>query len=175
MKRYTNYLYLVAVILGVSMLSACGGDSGSTSQPPGVKKVEKVSEEDARKQKTIALEIHGNDEMKFDKKELVAYEGQTVTLTLKHVGEMPLSAMGHNWVLLKDGVDLADFAKKAIQAQDNDYIPADEEANVIAHTKMLGGGESDTITFEAPAKGTYTFICTFPGHYAMMQGKFIVK
>lgn len=176
MKRYNNFLYVITALLSISVLSACsGGDGGSTNQPPGVKKTEKVSEDDARKQKTIELEIHGTDEMKYNKKELTVYEGQTVTLTLKHVGEMPMSAMGHNWVLLKDGVSLADFAKKAIQAADNDYIPEGEAEQIIAHTKMLGGGESDTITFKAPAKGTYTFICTFPGHYAMMQGKFIVK
>ena len=40
---------------------------------------------------------------------------------------------------------------------------------------MLGGGEETTIEFEAPAKGEYTFICSFPGHYALMNGKFIVE
>ena len=54
-------------------------------------------------------------------------------------------------------------------------IPADMKDKFIAHTKMLGGGESDTIEFDAPAPGTYTFMCTFPGHYALMQGKFIVE
>lgn len=176
MKRYNNFFYVITALISVSFLTACGGgDSGSTNQPPGVKKTEKVSEDELRKKDAIELEIHGNDEMKYDKKELVAYEGQKVTLKLVHVGEMPMSAMGHNWVLLKEGVTVADFAQKAIQAQDNDYIPQDEEDKVIAHTKMLGGGETDTITFDAPAKGTYTFICTFPGHYTMMQGKFIVK
>ncbi|MGD1893724.1 MAG: plastocyanin/azurin family copper-binding protein [Cyclobacteriaceae bacterium] len=46
---------------------------------------------------------------------------------------------------------------------------------MIVHTKFIGGGESDTITFEAPSPGTYDYICSFPGHYALMQGKLIVE
>ena len=45
----------------------------------------------------------------------------------------------------------------------------------LAYTKMLGGGESDTITFDAPEPGTYIFICSFPGHYQLMMGEFIVS
>ena len=40
---------------------------------------------------------------------------------------------------------------------------------------MIGGGESDTITFTAPKKGSYTYICTFPGHYGLMKGVLIVS
>ena len=46
---------------------------------------------------------------------------------------------------------------------------------MVAHTKLLGGGESDEITFTAPAAGEYPFICTFPGHFAIMQGVMTVK
>ena len=69
---------------------------------------------------------------------------------------------------------MADFAKTAMTAKATDYIPEGTE-DVIVHTKMLGGGEETTIEFEAPAKGEYTFICSFPGHYALMNGKFIVE
>ena len=80
--------------------------------------------------------------------------------------------MGHNFVLLKKDVDVDDFAQRAIQARDNEYIPEGDE--IIVTTKMLGGGESDTIVFDAPEPGKYIFICTFPGHYQLMQGEFIV-
>src|SRR5690554_6673411 len=123
----------------------------------------------------VELTISGNDQMQFDKKELRVRAGQTVRLTLTHSGTMAKNAMGHNWVLLDEGVDLAAFGQKSATAMDNDYIPASEEGNIIAHTKMLGGGESDTIEFTAPAKGTYEFLCSFPGHYALMKGPFIVE
>ena len=123
---------------------------------------------------TVELEITGNDQMQFNKKELRVKAGQKVKLTLKHVGEMPENVMGHNWVLLKKGTDIADFGQKAVAAADNEYIPENTD-QVIVHTELIGGGETTTIEFTAPAAGTYDFICSFPGHYAIMQGKFIVE
>ena len=124
---------------------------------------------------TIRVEITSNDLMKYSMDEIRVKAGQTVVLTLKHVGRLPMTSMGHNWALLKQGADMAAFAQDAIQAKDNGYIPKSREDDVIAYTKMLGGGESDTITFKAPDKGTYTFLCSFPGHYMAMNGKFIVE
>ncbi|MBJ7880545.1 azurin [Gelidibacter salicanalis] len=119
--------------------------------------------------------IEGNDQMKFNKNEIRVKAGQTVKLTLKHVGKMDKAVMGHNWALLTKDADMATVGQAAAVAADNDYIPADMTDKFIVHTKMLGGGESTTIEFEAPAPGTYIFMCTFPGHYALMQGKFIVE
>ena len=121
---------------------------------------------------TIEIVIESNDQMKFDLNEIKVKKGDTIKLTLKHVGQLPKAAMGHNWVLLNADTDMASFAKAAIQARDNDYIPAD---GFIIHTDLLGGGEETTIEFEAPEIGEYTFICSFPGHFALMNGKFIVE
>lgn len=121
----------------------------------------------------IALTINSNDKMQYNKKELRVKSGQKVTLTLNHTGKMNKSIMGHNWVLLKQSTDIPAFAKLAMRAKDNGYIP--KSSDIIAHTETIGGGESSTITFNAPAKGTYNFICSFPGHYGVMKGKFIVE
>ena len=86
---------------------------------------------------------------------------------------MEKAMMGHNFVLLKKGVSLRDFAESAITAKENDYIPAGTD--FIAHTGLIGGGESSSVTFDAPAAGTYDFLCSFPGHYGIMRGKFIVE
>ena len=112
--------------------------------------------------------------MQFSEEEFRVKEGQEITLTFKHIGQIPKSAMGHNFVLLKDGVDHKTFATQALEAKDTEYIPNGGK-DVIAHTKMLGGGEQDVIIFTAPAKGTYTFLCSFPGHFGIMNGKFIVE
>lgn len=118
--------------------------------------------------------LESTDQMTFSTNEIRVKAGEKVTLTLKHVGKMPVEVMGHNFVLLKQGTDLAAFAGKAMNAKATDYVPAGSD-EVIAHTKMIGGGESTTITFDAPEKGTYDFMCSFPGHYAIMKGKFIVE
>jgi azurin len=112
------------------------------------------------------VEITANDQLKFSTVEINVKAGEKVTLTLKNIGTMPKESMGHNWVLLKEGTDLEAFEKAAISVPD--HIPANDP-NVIAHTKLLGPGESDTIEFTVPA-GSYTFICSFPGHYQSMMG-----
>ena len=131
----------------------------------------------ATAQDAVKLEITGNDQMQYDKKELTVTEGQKVTLTLKHIGKLPKAAMGHNIVILKTGTEIAPFAMKCAPAAATDYIPQDEETKklMIAHTDMVGGGESSTITFTAPAAGEYPYICSFPGHFGLMTGKLIVK
>ena len=120
------------------------------------------------------LSLTGNDQMRFNKKELRVKEGQKVRLVLEHVGKLNVEVMGHNFVLLKKGTNIDNFAQRAAQAKDTDYIPTDPN-EVIVHTQMIGGGETTSIEFDAPAKGTYTFICSFPGHYMLMQGQFIVE
>ena len=125
--------------------------------------------------KVCKLEISGTDQMQYDKKELAAAADCTqVELTLHHAGKLPAQAMGHNWVLTKTA-DMAGVASDGATASvANDHIkPGD--ARVIAHTKIVGGGESTTITFPTSAlkKGeAYSFFCSFPGHWAIMKGAF---
>lgn len=123
-----------------------------------------------------AFEITGNDAMQFNVTEMAVAPGQTVKLSLKNVGKLPAQAMSHNWVLLSTG-NWDDVAKLAMDAATKapTYLPADQSA-ILAHTKMLGPGESDSIEFTAPTTpGEYWYICTFPGHFALMKGKLIVK
>lgn len=122
----------------------------------------------------VEVELTVNDQMEFNLQEIRVKEGQRVRLILKHAGQLPENAMGHNFVLLQQGTDLAGFAGQAAGARENDYIPPATD-KVIAHTELIGGGEQTSIEFEAPPAGTYDFICSFPGHYIQMQGKFIVE
>lgn len=122
----------------------------------------------------VKIVIESNDQMRFNLSEITVQQRQTVVLTLKHVGKLPKAAMGHNWVLLEPDTDLASFAMSAMKAKDNEYVPADAP-EVVVNTVLLGGGEETTIEFEAPVPGTYSFICSFPGHYALMQGTFTVE
>ena len=98
-------------------------------------------------------------------------------VNVKAVGTMAKTQMAHNWVLLKQGTDAVDFATKGMAHPNTEYIDPAQNAKVIAKTKMLGGGESDSVTFTVPdKKGVYEYICTFPAHYlAGMKGKLIVE
>jgi azurin len=120
--------------------------------------------------------ITSNDAMQYNLKEIAAKPGETIRLTLKHIGKLPKTAMGHNWVLVKP-MTPAEFNAFAMSCVTKApvYLPDDRSA-VLAHTKIIGGGESDTIEFTVPATaGDYPFLCTFPGHYAMMKGVLKVK
>ncbi|MBL6591527.1 MAG: Azurin [Flavobacteriaceae bacterium] len=117
--------------------------------------------------------INSTDQMLFDRSVIKVKSGMPVNLTLNHTGQIAKEFMGHNFVLLKEGTDVDDFAQRAMVAKDSDYIPVGDET--YAYTKMLGGGESDSITFDSPEPGTYIYLCTFPGHYQVMRGEFIVE
>ncbi len=122
------------------------------------------------------IAVTANDAMQFNVKEITAAPGEKLRLTLSNIGKLPKTAMGHNWVLLTP-MPVDAFNKLAIASANNapDFLPKNR-ATVLAHTKILGGGESDTIEFAAPAKpGKYPFFCSFPGHYSMMKGNLIVK
>lgn len=123
------------------------------------------------------IELTGNDQMQYNIKAFEVTEGQKVVLSFKHIGQQPALVMGHNVVILRSGTAVPAFATKCAPAKHTGYIPQDGESKmeIVAHTKMLGGGESDEITFTAPAAGDYPFICSFPGHFAIMQGVMTVK
>lgn len=163
---------IISIVFALTLLTACGGGGDSAMDKEPETKTEAPAEEQSNE---ASLTIEGDDQMQFDKKEMTVKAGAEVTLTLKHTGKMPVETMGHNWVLLKQGTGIAEFAEGAATAGlDGDYIPADASA-VIAHTKTIGGGEETTITFTAPEAGTYEYICSFPGHWAMMKGTLIVE
>ena len=119
------------------------------------------------------LEISGNDQMQYDKQTLtVPASCKEVTLALHHTGKLPREAMGHNWVL----VNAADFnaVANAGMGAANDYV-APGDKRVLAHTKTIGGGQTTSVTFPTSILkpgGDYRYLCTFPGHNALMRGSF---
>jgi azurin len=117
--------------------------------------------------------LNSNDLMLFDKTSLSAKAGKNIRLTLNHTGKIGKEFMGHNFVLLKKDVDVDDFAMLALDFKENEYIPKNND--FIVHTRMLGGGESETINFTIEEPSIYTYVCTFPGHYQIMQGTLTIE
>jgi azurin len=124
--------------------------------------------------KTCELSIDGTDAMQFSKQSLaVAADCTEVKLTLKHTGKLPANAMGHNWVLTETSVMQAVATAGMSAGLPNHYVPKDDK-RVLAHTKVIGGGETTSVTFPTTALkkgGDYTFFCSFPGHWSVMKGK----
>lgn len=128
----------------------------------------------------VKITITGNDVMKYDTEEFTVTTGQTVALTFKNVGMLPVVAMGHNVVILKPGTDIAKFVTDCMTGfgeKPQRFLPKDKAllGQIVANTKVLGPKEEETIVFTAGDSGTYDYLCTFPGHFGVMKGKMIVK
>jgi azurin len=168
MKNILRSILAGGLTLAALVFAGCGQAEkpGAVSTPtaaaaPGVK----------------TLAITGDDSMKFNVTVFEAKAGEPVRVTLTNVGKMPKQAMAHNWVLLQpcSEADFNAFGMAATMAAPT-HIPSGTAAKIIAKTKLLGPGETDTIDFTAPAQpGEYPFLCTFPGHFALMKGKLVVK
>lgn len=105
---------LGSTFLAASLLTGCGDNEKSTrgsdaaesspksDGPPDLQESEHPLKE---------IKITGNDLMKFDKERLEALPGQPLKITFENVGTMPKASMGHNWALLKKGVDTNAFTE----------------------------------------------------------------
>lgn len=121
------------------------------------------------------IEITGNDQMRFSVTSIEAKAGEELKVVFTNVGSLPKEAMGHNWVLLKAGTDPMAFGAASMTAKDTDYIGASVKDQVIAFVPILGPKQKGETTFKAPPPGEYPFICSFPGHVALMKGTLTVK
>ena len=162
---------IVMTIFSIA-ISGCGGKEEKKKERFSYERTSEVSKKAESNPNDVV--ITSNDAMQFNKKVIKVKAGEKVKITLKHIGKMDKNVMGHNFVLLKQGVVLTKFGNSAATARDNDFIPKGTQ-DVIAHTKLIGGGETTVVEFDAPEVGTYQFLCSFPGHYAIMKGTFIVE
>ncbi len=125
----------------------------------------------AKAPKTVSLRIGTKgDEMAFNKTTLSAPAGASIRLTFKNDSK----TLQHNFVLTKPG-SAEEVANAGLSAGvEKAYVA--ESPNVLAHTKLLSSGQSETLTFTAPSEsGSYPYICTFPGHPTTMKGVLKVK
>ena len=116
-----------------------------------------------------AVTVQADDKMRFDVTAFEAKPGQKIVVTFKNVGTTPKFSMGHNFVLLDRSVNeqnVTKFLDAASTEAAHDYVPPGSK-EVLAHSKLLGPAETDTVTFNAPQiPGDYLYLCSFPGHYS---------
>ncbi len=122
--------------------------------------------------------VDSTDQMSFNTKEITIDKScKTFTVELTHSGNLPKNVMGHNWVLSKEA-DMQPIATEGMAGGvDKNYLK-DGDERIIAHTKLIGAGEKDSVTFDVSklkADEKYGFFCSFPGHISMMKGTVTVK
>ena len=162
------------VLLASLAFAACGGEASpdATDAPLAEAPAEAAPASDVPPPPggpTAELTLHPvGDTMEYAETALSVRAGQTVTLTFENTATA--EAMSHNVAVLQPGTDVDAFGTAAMSAAETEYIPADQSERVVAHTPVSAPGETVEVTFEAPAPGTYTYVCTFPGHYITMRG-----
>ena len=115
------------------------------------------------------------EQLRYDTARLVVEAGKPFEVTFENPDAMP-----HNLVFVTPGT-LQDVAI-AVQTQAPDkldakgraYVP-ENDPRILGATKLVEAGKSETLHLTAPAnEGTYQYVCTFPGHWAVMKGELIV-
>ena len=105
--------------------------------------------------------------LKFSPEQFQVKAGSKVRVVFNNEDDML-----HNFVVVMPGaaVQVGEMALKlGISGQEKHYIPSTDK--VLHHTNLLQPNTSETIYFTAPAKpGNYTYECTIPGHFYVMQG-----
>ncbi|MEO6006352.1 MAG: PVC-type heme-binding CxxCH protein [Opitutus sp.] len=113
------------------------------------------------------------DVMKYDHSELTVTAGRKARLVFKNTDHMQ-----HNAVVIRPGtIDkvgaLADAMLSDPTALGKNYVPA--TGDVLFNTPLVNPGEAFSLDFVAPTEpGQYTIICTFPGHWRIMQATLVV-
>jgi plastocyanin len=140
-------------LVSVLLLAACGGNGGTASGGSG----------------STALNVTSpGEQLAFSPSTLEASANQQATVTYTNGS----AGQNHTWVLVKGGDEVAAKVNDAAAGSGGEVAVG---GDVLAATKVVKGGASETVTFTVPA-GTYTFLCSVPGHYlAGMKGALTVK
>ena len=132
-----------------------------------------------RRPETVEVRISCEPErMLFTNKQFSVRPGQPVKLVFLNP-----DATDHNLVLVQPGaMEQVGVAANAM-ARDpknatSDFIPEGKQNLILEATPMIGPTRKSLVhvlRFEAPQEpGVYPYVCTFPGHWIVMNGKMVV-
>ena len=168
MKRIAYFSVILASV--AFLFTACGDNKKKEKSTSATEENNQTEETSSTEKKSDVIEIVGNDQMKYDKTELTVKAGEEVTILFKSVGELPAEAMSHDLVVLDQGTTAQEFGMEAAKAGSLEKMSDEQKEPVIVATEMLSAGQEEEITFTLEEPGKYEFVCTFPGHFASMQG-----
>jgi putative membrane-bound dehydrogenase-like protein len=109
------------------------------------------------------------EEMKYDIEEFTVKAGQTVEITFENP-----DAMQHNLVVVKpksmQKVGMAgDKMMMDQRGAEKNYVP--DLPEVLFATPLVNPDQTYKLVFRAPTvTGDYPYVCTFPGHWSIMNG-----
>lgn len=113
--------------------------------------------------------VEAGSGLNFMQKKLTAKAGERLTLCFKNPDVLP-----HNWLLARPGSlqrlgEKCDLMITDPQGLAKHYVPDSDD--VIAYTDIVNAKGEFKIHFTAPSEpGQYPYLCTFPGHWMIMNG-----
>lgn len=118
---------------------------------------------------TVVVKSFGTD-LSYDITEIRAKAGSTITIRYENTSDMP-----HNIVFVKTRADIQPVGVAGIRARDTGYVPMsdDMQERIFSYTDLAKPGTTVHVTLTVPDPGTYPYICTYPGHFTMMQGDLV--
>ena len=108
--------------------------------------------------------------LSYNPTEIRMKAGERIVIRYKNASDM-----AHNVVIVKTESDINPVGIAALSAQQDQWIPKSEQKRILAATNLAYPGETVILEFTAPAPGVYPYICTFSGHFTMMQGRIVVE
>jgi azurin len=121
-----------------------------------------------------SVTIEAGKNLSYSMRSFSVRAGEPLALTFVNPDVVP-----HNWVLLKPGTlfTVGELVNKIIAEPDaaaRHYIP--RTGDVLVYTDIVGPQDQFAISFRAPSSpGRYPYLCTFPGHWMVMNGEMIVE
>lgn len=170
-KRYlAGGLCMLFILAGTGFLTASHTTTASGLEHHSPASGKKITEKPALKiaaGDTVVIRSEGAD-LSYDVTEIEATAGEELTIKYVNASDMP-----HNIVLVKTEADIMPVGTAALRAMDTDYVPQNEMDRIITSTELVRPGETFVHTFTVPPPGTYPYVCTYPGHFTLMQGRLI--
>ncbi len=120
------------------------------------------------------IELRTGKNLTYETPEIRVRASEPIALSLINPDVVP-----HNWVLVKPGTlaQVGELANQLIanpEAFARNYIP--DSDLVLYYTDIVDPGAQQTVNIRAPTQpGRYPFLCTFPGHWMVMNGTLIVE
>ena len=108
-------------------------------------------------------------EMKYDRSVLTVEAGKPIAIVFQNNDLMP-----HNLVIVKPGTmeavgNAAELLGTQPGSEEQAFVPPTDD--VLWHTSLVHPGQTTRLTFVAPKEpGNYPYVCTFPGHWRVMNG-----
>ena len=166
----STLLVLGVFALLLFLVAACGGGDEPTPTPTPTPTTPPKTPTTLPPSSDLEINTLG-DQLKYDRDFMSASAGSPIVVTYTNNS----SVFQHNWVLVRAGTKDEVARDGGTAGLENNYIPPNDDRIIAFITPLVEPGEVGEVRFEAPAPGTYEFVCTFPGHNATKFGTFEVK